>query len=114
MPIIQFKKKNDTGLPDNLKTGLENLSGFSLDDVRVHYNSPKPAQLNAHAYAQGTDIYLAPGQENHLPHEAWHVVQQMQGRVNPTTQMASGGSVINDNPGLENEADIMGQKALNS
>jgi len=51
----------------------------------VHYNSDKPAQLQAHAYAQGTDIHLASGQEKHLPHEAWHVVQQKQGRVKPTT-----------------------------
>jgi len=42
------KKKNNTGLPDNLKSGMEGISGHSLDDVKVHYNSPKPAQLNAH------------------------------------------------------------------
>jgi hypothetical protein len=84
------KKENNTGLPDNLKTGVENLSGISLDDVKVHRNSDKPAQLNAHAYAQGTDIHLGAGQEKHLPHEAWHVVQQKQGRVKPTLQMKSG------------------------
>ena len=54
---------------------------MSMDAVRVHYNSTKPAQLNAHAYTQGTDIHVASGQERHLPHEGWHVVQQMQGRV---------------------------------
>lgn len=26
-------------------------------------------------------IYIAPGQEKYLPHEAWHVVQQKQERV---------------------------------
>jgi len=41
-----------------------------MDDVQVHYNSGKPAQLNALAYAQGTDIHVAPRQEKHLPHEA--------------------------------------------
>lgn len=74
-------KPNNTGLPDNLKSGVENLSGFSMDDVKVHYNSSQPAQLNALAYAQGTNIHIAPGQERHLPHEAWHVAQQKQGRV---------------------------------
>ncbi|MEL6537070.1 MAG: DUF4157 domain-containing protein, partial [Bacteroidota bacterium] len=74
------------GLPAKLQTGIESLSGLPMDDVRVHYNSPKPAQLQAHAYAQGTDIHLAKGQEKHLPHEAWHVVQQKQGRVKPTVQ----------------------------
>lgn len=103
-------KPNDTGLPDNLKAGIENLSGYSMDDVSVHYNSPKPAQLQAHAYAQGADIHLASGQEKHLPHEAWHVVQQKQGRVQPTIQMS--GVQVNDDEGLEREADVMGGRAL--
>jgi hypothetical protein len=105
------KKENKTGLPDNLKSGVENLSGFSMDDVKVHYNSSQPAQLNALAYAQGTDIHVAPGQEQHLPHEAWHVAQQKQGRVQPTMQMKAG-VAVNDDPGLENEADVMGAKAI--
>ncbi len=104
-------KENKTGLPDNLKSGIENLSGYSMDDVKVHYNSSKPAQLQAHAYAQGTDIHLAPGQQKHLPHEAWHVVQQKQGRVKPTRQLKSKVN-INDDAGLEKEADVMGTKAL--
>ena len=107
------QKPNNTGLPDNLKHGIESLSGMSMDNVKVHYNSSKPAQLNAHAYAQGTDIHLASGQEKHLPHEAWHVVQQAQGRVKPTMQMKSG-TPVNDDKGLENEADVMGGKALNN
>ena len=105
------KKENNTGLPDNLKTGMENLSGMSLDDVKVYRNSDKPAQLQAHAYAQGTDIHLGPGQEKHLPHELGHVVQQKQGRVKPTIQM-KGKIDVNDDAGLEKEADIMGAKAL--
>ncbi|WP_297338470.1 DUF4157 domain-containing protein [Algoriphagus sp.] len=105
------KEPNETGLPDQLKTGIENLSGYSMDDVKVHYNSGKPAQLQAHAFAQGTDIHLASGQEKHLPHEAWHVVQQKQGRVRPTLQM-KGGENVNDNEALEREADEMGAKAF--
>ncbi|MCD7937372.1 MAG: DUF4157 domain-containing protein [Tannerellaceae bacterium] len=106
----QNPTQNNTGLPDNLKTGIESLSGFSMDDVRVHYNSGKPTQLQALAYTQGTDIHVAPGQEKHVPHEAWHVVQQKQGRVQPTMQLQ--GVNINDNEGLEKEADVMGGKAL--
>lgn len=105
------KKENNTGLPDNLKSGIESLSGFSMDDVKVHYNSNKPAQLQAYAYAQGTDIHLASGQEKHLPHEAWHVVQQKQGIVKPTMQL-KGKVNVNDDAGLEKEADLMGKKAL--
>jgi hypothetical protein len=109
-PPIQ-RKPNLTGLPDQLKTGIENLSGHSMDDVKVHYNSSKPAQLQAHAYAQGNQIHLAPGQEKHLPHEAWHVVQQKQGRVKPTIQFQHKIN-INDDAGLEKEADMMGEKAM--
>lgn len=101
---------NRTGLPDQLKSGVESLSGMSMDHVKVHYNSSEPAQLNAHAYAQGSDIHIAPGQEQHLPHEAWHVVQQAQGRVQPTRQMK--GAAVNDNQGLEAEADAMGARAM--
>lgn len=103
------QKKNETGMPDNLKAGIEDLSGFSMDDVRVHYNSDKPATVQALAYTQGTDIHVAPGQEQHLPHEAWHVAQQMAGRVEPTTEV--GGMPVNDNAALEHEADVMGAKA---
>lgn len=113
-PTAQLEEKpNNTGLPNQLKAGIESLSGMSMDGVKVHYNSDKPAQLNAHAYAQGTDIHVAPGQEQHLPHEAWHVVQQAQGRVQPTMQMKAG-VPVNDDVGLEHEADVMGAKALAS
>lgn len=103
-------RPNQTGLPDDLKDGIEDLSGMSMDHVRVHRNSDKPAAVQAHAYAQGSEIHLAPGQERHLPHEAWHVVQQAQGRVQPTTQLA--GVNVNNDAGLEHEADVMGTKAL--
>ena len=106
------KETNHTGMPDNLKTGVENRSGFSMDDVRVHYNSSKPAQLQALAYTQRTDIHVAPGQEKHLPHEAWHVIQQKQGRVQPTFQMKEMGVRVNDDAKLEQEADEMGEQAL--
>lgn len=97
------------GLPLQLRAGIEALSGHSMADVRVHRNSSAPAQVGALAYAQGRDIHLGPGQEQHLPHEAWHVVQQAQGRVRPTMQAK--GVAINDDKGLEAEADRMGAAA---
>ncbi|ETW96062.1 MAG: hypothetical protein ETSY2_47125, partial [Candidatus Entotheonella gemina] len=89
------KTASHTDMPDNLRTGLEQLSGVDLSNVRVHYNSSKPAQLNALAYTQGQDIHVSPGQEKHLPHEGWHAVQQMRGRVKPTMQ-AKGVSINDD------------------
>ncbi|MCE3604291.1 DUF4157 domain-containing protein [Massilia sp. P8910] len=112
-PLQRQVAANRSGLPDRLKAGVESLSGMSMDHVKVHYNSAQPAQLNAHAFAQGSDIHVAPGQERHLPHEAWHVVQQAQGRVRPTLQMKAG-VAVNDDAGLEREADVMGARAAAS
>ena len=97
-------------LPETLKTGIEGLAGLSLDDVKVHYNSSKPANLDALAYAQDNNIHLGPGQEKHLAHEAWHIVQQRKGLVKPTIETR--GVSVNDDSKLEREADVMGAKAL--
>lgn len=102
----------DRGLPVGLKRNLESASGIALDDVRVHYDSPRPRQLGALAFAQGSDIFVGPGQEHHLPHEAWHVVQQAQGRVQPTARSLQAPTVqLNDDIGLEREAAMMGAGA---
>lgn len=112
-PVQRYEaapQKSEGGLPDDLRSGIENLSGVSMGNVKVNYNSSKPAQMKAHAYAQDENIEVGPGQEKHLAHEAWHVVQQKQGRVAPTLQAK--GVAINDDPALEHEADVMGAKAL--
>lgn len=107
---VAEQSKNKTGLPDRLKLGIEQLSGVDMSAVRVHRNSDKPAQLDALAYTRGNDIYLGSGQEQHLPHEAWHVVQQAQGRVKPTRRVS--GENVNDDASLEKEAEQMGAEAL--
>lgn len=99
-----------SGLPTRLQRGVEALSGLSMGDVRVHYGSSRPAEVGALAYAEGTRIHVGPGQERHLPHEAWHVVQQKQGRVRATRQAKDGG--LNDDGHLEREATEMGARAM--
>ena len=79
-----MKKENKTGLPDELGASNKCLSGLSMDDVKVHYNSDRPATLAALAYEQSTDIEIVSGQAKHLEHDLRHVVQQSQGRVRPT------------------------------
>lgn len=110
--VAQREEFDEDGLPDNLKTGVENLSGFGMDNVRVHYNSAKPAQLQALAYTQGTDIHIASEQEQHLPHEVWHVVQQKQGCIQPTIQPQRVN--VNGNDELEREVDVMGKNIKNN
>lgn len=96
-------------LPADLRRGAEALSGLGLGGVKVHHNSPAPAAIGAAAFAQGRDIHLGPGQAHHLPHETWHVVQQAQGRVQPTKHL--GQLPVNDSPALEAEATKMGERA---
>lgn len=96
-------------LPPELREGIESLSNVDLSSVRVHRNSPKPARIDALAYTEGSDIYVGPDQERYLPHEAWHVVQQLQGRVQPRRYEM--GVSVNDDPKLEREADVMSTKA---
>ena len=98
-----------SALPGPLRVGIERLSGMAMDDVSVHRDSPRPARLLAAAYTQGNEIHLGPGQERHLAHEAWHVVQQRQRRVPATTRVA--GAEINTDASLEREADAMGAQA---
>ncbi|WP_213947410.1 DUF4157 domain-containing protein [Luteibacter sp. dw_328] len=107
---MHYARAGGHALPSGLRTGIESLSGLDMGGVRVHYGSPLPARLNALAYAQGSDIHLARGQEQHLPHEAWHVVQQVQGRVRANTRVEGVG--VNDDASLEREADRMGSQAM--
>ncbi|HAS46654.1 MAG TPA: hypothetical protein DCS93_39590 [Microscillaceae bacterium] len=126
------RKRGESNLPAQIRTNMESMGGVDLSDVKVHYNSSKPAEMDAQmnaqmpagvvqnkktpiqqkteAFAQGSDVHLAPGMDKHLAHEAWHVVQQKQGRVQPTS--TNGGVAINDSPALEQEADNMGDKAM--
>jgi hypothetical protein len=109
-PPVHARNGNRTGLPERLKTRVEERSGHSLDDVRVRRNSSEPAAIGAHAFARGAEVHLAPGQERHLPHELWHVVQQKQGRVKPTGR--ANGVPVNDDPNLEREADLLSRAAV--
>ena len=101
--------KGGGSMPADLASGFASSAGHDLSDVNVHYNSSAPAQVGALAYAQGNDIHLGPGQEQHLPHEAAHVVQQREGRVQANTEV--NGKPVNDSKSLESEADSMGARA---
>lgn len=100
---IQRVEVNKTGIPGQIKQSFEQRSGFSFDDVRVHYGSQKPKEVGALAYTQGNQVYVGPGQEKHLRHELVHVVQQKRGMVQPTRTFKR--YQINDDSRLEQEAD---------
>jgi hypothetical protein len=102
-------------LPEAVQQKMETFFGASFGDVRVHVGPEAPA-IGALAFTLGSDIYFAPGQydpvtprgQQLLGHELAHVVQQRQGRVrNPF----GGGIAVVQDPGLEAEADRLGQRA---
>lgn len=113
----QRQTENRTGIPDDVIQNMEDSFGADFSSVRVHPESSKAPEVGALAYTQGTDIHFAPGQfrpdtsygQQLLGHELAHVVQQAEGRVQPTTEI--GGIAVNDDAGLEHEADVLGAKA---
>ena len=115
--VAQRQTKNQTGIPDYVIQGMESSFGTDFSSVRVHPDSSKAPEVGALAYTQGTDIHFAPGQfkpdtsagQQLLGHELTHVIQQAEGRVQPTTEV--GGMAVNDDLSLEHEADVMGAKA---
>ena len=103
------RKPNNTGLSYQVKNVIKTLSRMNISDAKVHYNSPKPAAVLAPAYSQGSDIHVASGQGRHVAYESWHVVQQKQGRVQPSTSVSE--MTVNDNARLDREADVMAARA---
>lgn len=93
-------------LPVALRRAGEFVSGICLGDVRVHYDSEKPGELGFAAFAQGRNIYLAPEQQMHLPHELWHVIQQISGIAEIPDELMHQQVLFRED--LEREADVMG------
>lgn len=108
-PPVERKAASGGGMPEDLVNGFKAATGHDLSNVNVHYNSDKPAQVGALAYAQGNDIYLGPGQAQHLDHEAAHLVQQREGRVQANA--AVNGMAVNNSKSLESEADALAARA---
>ncbi len=97
-------RDKSTGIPVSMKQYMENHTGLSFDDVKIHYNSSQPRQFDALGYTQGNNVFLQQGQEKHLIHELCHVVQQRKGLVKPTLKI--GEYAINDDVKLEKEAEL--------
>jgi hypothetical protein len=103
-------------LSGEIKSGMESAFGEDFSSVSIQKNSSKANELNALAFTQGENISFAPGQydpgyqkgQELLGHELTHVVQQREGRVQPNTQAKM--LPVNDDKGLEKEADDMGKR----
>jgi hypothetical protein len=100
-------------LPGALQRKMDAAFNFDFSQVRVHEGPQAPA-MGATAYTEGTDLHFAPGEyqpgsprgQELIGHELSHVVQQSEGRVQATKQFKGVG--LNDDAGLEAEADLWG------
>lgn len=103
-------------LPAAVRGHMEGLLGVDLSPVRIHEGEAAES-LGAVAYTRGHDICFARGRyEPHTPrgqrilgHELAHVVQQSEGRVRPSRELA--GVPVSDDRRLEREADGFGVRA---
>ena len=109
-------QSSNSSSPPLLQRLTEAFGGHDLSNVNIHKDSPKAPEVGAVAFAQGNDVHFAPGKFNPesssgrqlIGHELAHVVQQREGRVQPTGSV--NGLPLNDSKSLESEADDMGRK----
>jgi hypothetical protein len=115
-PVAKLSSEPSKKMPETVQAKMENSFGSDFSNVNIH-EGDNASKVNALAYTQGNDIHFATGQYNPeskqgqelLGHELTHVVQQQEGRVKPTIQKK--GVAVNDDKGLEKEADEMGKLA---
>ena len=116
-PVFQLKSSSASGMPDETLNKMSSSFGTDFSDVNIHSDSKSATDAGALAYTQGNDIHFAPGQydpssqsgQELLGHELTHVQQQREGRVQANNEV--NGMPLNDDKGLEKEADDMGAKA---
>jgi hypothetical protein len=104
------------GLPGPVKERMESAFGADFSRVRIHEDGAA-GKVGAEAFTRGNDLHFAPGRfqpdtekgQQLIGHELAHVVQQSQGRVSASFQAK--GLAINDDAGLEAEADAQGARA---
>lgn len=124
-PVQQKNDKNSKisdgsshdSIPHEVMAKMESTMHADFSNVNIKTNSKAAKDAGALAFTQGENIEFAAGQFNPnsqqgqelLGHELAHVVQQRQGRVQPTTSV--NGMPVNDDSELEAEADKLGAKA---
>ena len=117
-PVFQLKSSSSSGMPDETLNKMSSSFGTDFSDVNIHSDSKSATDAGALAYTQGNDIHFAPGQydpssqsgQELLGHELTHVQQQREGRVQANNEV--NGMPLNDDKGLEAEADEGGRMAV--
>lgn len=111
-----------TTLPASMHGPVAQQYGLDASSVNIHPESEQAPAMNALAFTQGNAIHFAPGQyspetksgKELIGHELTHVVQQQQGRVGTSNNKQAKSNLINDDAGLEKEADQQGSQFANA
>ncbi|MEM7657306.1 MAG: DUF4157 domain-containing protein [Bacteroidota bacterium] len=114
---VSIDNGGGASMPAAVQSQMETSMGSDFSSVRIHPNSSAAPEVGAQAFTQGDHIHFDSGKydpasqqgQELLGHELAHVVQQREGRVQPTTEV--NGVSVNDEVGLEREADEMGRSA---
>lgn len=104
------RKDQVSDLDAAMRQKFETAFEYDLSGVRAHHNPDRPEEIGAEAYTRSAYIDLAPGLEQHLPHETGHVIQQMQGIVHANA--SAGGEPFNNSSVPEAQAGRLGVIAI--
>ncbi len=116
-PPVQMKRNED--LPEDFQTKMESSFGEDFSNVKINKDSKDANELDALAFTQGNNIHFKNGEfdssskngQELIAHELSHVVQQRHRDIGTTHK--ENNYDVNDNEGLEKEADINAKKAVN-
>jgi hypothetical protein len=113
---VNSMRGQGSGVPDGIRTKMEDATGADLSSVRVHEGNEADAlnrQLTAKAFTTGSDIFLRsdskPNDSQLMAHELAHVVQQSSGRASSGGGGMTAGAA---NDPLEAEADSLANAVL--
>ena len=115
-----FAPSGGSKMPEDVKGKMEGAMGADFSSVKIETNSKQAQEMGALAFAQGESVHFAPGQfdpsskkgQELIGHELAHIQQQREGKVTANAQV--GGAAINNDKGLEAEADRIGKAAAES
>ena len=93
-PVLDAPSNIGQPLEAALRHELEAAHNLDLSDVMVHVGH-EPVHVGAQSFISGNDIFVAPGNEHLVPHEATHVAQQRQTITTP--ELAN--NLVNVSPG---------------
>ena len=86
-PVLDAPSNVGQPLEAALRHELEAAHNLDLSNVMVHVGH-EPIHVGAPSFVSGDDIFVTPGNEHLIPHEAVHVVQQRQ-EIDLTPELAA-------------------------